>query len=199
MCPGGWEIAKVTPIYTDGDRGNLGNYRPISVLPALSKIMERIALTQLSDYLDKYSILLNSQHGFRKHYSETCCLDMLDQMYIAIDNGKVGGVVFLDLEKVLENGDHGILIRKLGLLGISDGSLSWFVGYSSDGARCTQIGNVTSECKPITHGVLQGSILGPLLFPVDINICDVIKLSESSMYADDPAIFSLLVTLMSSD
>ncbi len=107
MCPVAWKVAKVTPIHKDGDRSDPGNDRPISVLPTVSKIMGHIVHGQLSDYLDRNSILSNSKHGFRKHHSiETCCLPMLDRMYKAMDEGKVGGVVFLDLKKAFDTVNH---------------------------------------------------------------------------------------------
>ena len=130
VCPDGWKIARVTPIHKDGDRSDPGNYRPISVLSAVSKIVERIVHSQLSNYLDKYSILSNSQHGFRKHHStETCCLAMLDRMYKHIDEGKIGGVVFLDLKKAFDTVDHGILARKLTSLGVAHDDVAWFISY----------------------------------------------------------------------
>ncbi len=193
ICPDAWKIAKVTPIFKDGDRSDPGNYRPISVLPTVSKVMERIIHSQLADYLDKYSVLSNNQHGFRKHHStETCCLAMLDKMYKAMDEGKVGGVVFLDLKKAFDTVNHPILLRKLSAIGVSDESNVWFKSYLENRSQKTKIGNCLSDSNTITHGVPQGSILGPLLFLIYINdLCDVVELCGTSMYADDTAVFYL--------
>ena len=90
--PDGRKIARVTPIFKDGDRSDLRNYRPISVLPTISKLFERVAHSQLSAYLNRYAILTKSQFGFRKNHStETCCLSMLDQIYYKkLDRGLPG-------------------------------------------------------------------------------------------------------------
>ena len=170
VCPDGWKIARVTPIHKDGDRGDAGNYRPISVLSAVSKIVERVIHSQLSNYLDKYSILSNSQHGFRKHHStESCCLAMLDRMYKHMDDGKIGGVVFLDLKKAFDTMDHGILIRKLSSLGVAEDNIPWFSSYLNNRQQRTKVSTESSSLKSVTHGVPQDSILGPLLFLVYIN------------------------------
>ena len=161
------------------------------MLPTVSKVMERIIHTQLADYLDKYAILSDCQHGFRKHHStDTCCLAMLDRMYKAMDAGKVGGVVFLDLKKAFDTVNHTILLRKLSSIGVSDESKNWFRSYLTDRSQRTKVGSKLSDSKCISHEVPQGSILGPLLFLIYINdLCDVVELCGTSMYADDTAVF----------
>ncbi len=191
--PDGLKIARVTPIFKDGDRGDPGNYRPISVLPAISKLFERVAHSQLSVYLNKYSILSKSQFGFRRNHStETCCLSMLDQIYKKLDRGHIGGVVFLDLKKAFDTVDHSILVRKLKSMGMADMSVAWFESYLADRKQQVKIDNVCSRLQKIKYGVPQGSILGPLLFLLFINdLCDVVELCGTSMYADDTAIYYL--------
>ena len=105
-------------------------------------------------------------------------------MYKAMDHGKIGGVVFLDLKKAFDMVDHAILARKLQSLGVSDVCLPWFVSYLSNRQQSTKVENVRSDSKPISHGVPQGSILGPLLFSVYINnLCDMVELCGTLMYA----------------
>ena len=163
VFPDGLKVARVSPIFKSGDRTDPGNYRPISVLPSISKIYERVVHTQLVNYIDKYSLLSNSQFGFRKNHStETCCLSMLDKMYEKLDQGCLSGVVFLDLEKAFDTVNHHVLLRKLILLGVSDLSIRWFESYLIGCKQMTKIDNVCSSEHEIMHGVPQGSILGPL-------------------------------------
>ncbi len=117
VFPNALKIARVSPIFKAGDRTDPGNYRPISVLPTVSKINERIVHLQLVNYIDKYSLLPNSQFGFRRYHStKTCCLTMLDKMYEKMDQGCLSGVVFLDLKKAFDTESHfdyGCLIYKV--------------------------------------------------------------------------------------
>ncbi len=185
------KVAKVSPIFKTGDRTDPGNYRPISVLPTISKIYERIVHSQLVSYLEKYSLLSNSQFGFRKHHStETCILSMLDKIYRNLDQGKLGGVVFLDLKKAFDTVNHSILLRKLSSIGVSPHSLLWFQSYLYKRVQSTKIEGVSSSQCEVKHGVPQGSILGPLLFLIFINdLNQIIELCGTSMYADDTALF----------
>ena len=106
-----------------------------------------------------------------------------------MDEGKVGGVVFLDLKKAFDMVNHSILVRKLKSIGVSEDSISWFMSYLSGRSQMTKVEGTLSGLKPISHGVPQGSILGPLLFLIYINdLCDVVELCGTSMYADDMAI-----------
>ncbi len=193
IFPDELKVARVSPIFKSGDRTDPGNYRPISVLPTVSKIFERVVHSQLSNYLDMYQLLSNGQFGFRRHHStETCCLAMLDKIYKKLDQGCLGGVVFLDLKKAFDTVNHTVLLRKLSSLGVSDPCLAWFASYLSNRRQTTKVEDACSSEQTVLHGVPQGSILGPLLFLVFINdLCDSIELCGTSMYADDTAIFYL--------
>ena len=130
LGPYKWKAAIVTPLYEDGDRGCASNYRPISVLPVASKIMERIVHNQVYDHLRQHSLLSEAQFGFRKYHSTTTCiLKLLDHIYMNMDQGDLTGVVFLDLKKAFDTVDHSILINKLKSFNIGPHARTWFTSY----------------------------------------------------------------------
>ncbi len=193
IFPDELKVTWVSPIYKSGDRTDLGNYRPISVLSTASKLYERVVYNQLVDYLDQYSLLSNSQFGFRRHHStETCCLTKLDKIYNDLDKGSLSVVVFLDLEKAFDMVNHSILLLKLESIGVLPESCLWFASYLNQRQQLTRIDGCSSSMHIVSHGVPQGSILGPLLFLIFINnLCDCVELCGTSMYADDTAIFHM--------
>ena len=119
--PDEWKTAKVVPLYKNGQRNIPGNYRPISILPAISKIMERILYNQLYSYLTKFELLSDSQYGFRKfHSTASALLDCTNDWYVNLDRKMFNLVVLMDLKKTFDTVDHQILLRKLELYGIKD-------------------------------------------------------------------------------
>ncbi len=188
--PPEWKTAIVTPIYKDGCRTDCSNYRPISVLPVLSKILERAVHAQLYNHLLENNLLTNTQSGFRpRHSTLTAATDVTDYILGNMDKGDLTGAVFLDLKKAFDTVDHGVLLSKLCNLGIKNNELNWFTNYLSNRQQCTVINNVYSDYMQISVGVPQGSILGPLLFICFINdLPNVIAQSKIVLYADDTAI-----------
>ena len=117
--PDEWKIARVIPLYKNGQRNIPGNYRPISVLPAISRIMERILYDQLHSYLTTFELLSDSQFGFRKsHSTASALLDCTNEWYVNLDRKMFNLVVLIDLKKAFDTVDHQILLRKLELYGI---------------------------------------------------------------------------------
>ncbi len=189
--PKRWKSAKVFALFKDGERTSKDNYRPISVLPAVSKIIERIAHDQLSGYLKDNSILSSTQFGFRANRStEMALTKFTDSILEHMDKKQVTGVVYLDLKKAFDTVNHQVLMKKLKCLGVHGRTLSWFQSFLSNRSQQTVIGNSLSDSLKISVGVPQGSILGPLLFLVHINgIQKCLKHCQMIIFADDLALF----------
>ena len=168
--PSEWKKAKVTPIYEDGDKSDVSNCRPISVLPILSKILERAVHDQLYNYLTCNNIINQCQSGFRRNHStNTALLDVTDHILKNANDGKVTASIFLDLKKAFDTVSHEMLIKKLNSYGITESALQWFKSYLSDRTQAVNVNSTLSDFKSINIGVPQGSILGPLLFIIFVN------------------------------
>ena len=181
------KTARVIPLYKNGQRNVPGNYRPISVLPAISKIMERILYDQLYNYLTKFGFLSDCQFGFRKfHSTATALLDCTNDWYMNLDRKMFNLVVLIDLKKAFDTVDHQILLRKLELYGVKGQALSFLKSNLSNRSQKCQIqGSVSSE-KLIKCGVSQGSILGPLFFLLYINdLPQCLYKAKPRLFADD--------------
>ena len=128
--PAKWKEAKVTPLHKGGSRHNCSNYRPISVLPILSKILEKHVFTHMYAFLQKHNLLTDSQFGFRKQNScQTALLALTEKMYKAINEGKYFGMTQLDLSKAFDLVNHTILLEKLKLYRCNVESMQWFTSY----------------------------------------------------------------------
>ena len=127
-----WKSAKVSALFKGGDKSQKDNYRPISILPTISKIIERSAHVQLCTYLEQNKLLSQSQFGFgQKRSTSTALVEFTDQILESMDKGRVTGAVFLDLRKAFDTVDHLILVNKLKSLGVAGKSLAWFRSYLS--------------------------------------------------------------------
>ena len=181
------KIAKVCPIFKTGSKSEFSNYRPISILPAFSKFVEKLINNRLWAYVSKLDILVPNQYGFRsQHSTYMALLDFYDKVSQAIDDKKYAIGIFVDLQKAFDTIDHKILLSKLSFYGIRGVAFRWIQNYLSDRKQYVCLNNVSSSYKPITCGVPQGSILGPLLFILYIN--DIVQCSEVLyfiLFADD--------------
>ena len=157
-----WKISKVTPLHKSDSKAEFNNYRPISVLPCLSKILERIVHRQISDYLEKYHPFKTSQFGFRPRRStELACTLLLDDIRKSIDNGLLTGVIFLDLSKAFDTVSHSYLLSKLPSYGITGTELTWFENYLFNRKQHVLYDGCLSNEFPVYRGVPQDQFSVP--------------------------------------
>ena len=191
QVPSDWKSARVIPLFKKGKADEMDNYRPISILPVLSKVLERAVHIQLYKYLQQNKILSTYQCGFRKcHSTEFAVLSFSDNIRRNMDQGQLTGAVFIDLRKAFDTVDHAVLLDKLSNLGILDKEHGWFTDYLSNRTQVVEFQGVTSASEDVSTGVPQGSILGPLLFILHINdLPEVVSDCNILMYADDTVLY----------
>ena len=196
IFPDSLKVAKITPIFKKENPHITDNYRPISLLPAISKIFEKVAYKQVYAYFIENDLLYDSQYGFRKlHSTELAALEITDRISTQLDQGKLPLAIYLDLSKAFDTIDHRILLDKLDYYGIKGTSLTWFKSYLSNRKQYVEYNNTTSSFADVTTGVPQGSILGPLLFIIYMNdIAHVTDKFHSILYADDTSLIEPLCT-----
>ena len=191
IFPSELKIANVVPIFKSGDDMVFSNYRPVSVLPVLSKILERLMYNQLILYLNRHDLLYEYQFGFQKGKSTHMALiTLIDKISEALDQGELVIGILLDFSKAFDTVDHGILLKKLELYGVKDTALKWFDSYLTNRLQYVTYNNIKSDKEKVKCGVPQGSILGPLPFLLYINdLTTVSTTSLSVLFADDTNIF----------
>lgn len=190
--PDALKKAKVTPVYKRGEKSDINNYRPISVLPIITGVFERHISKCLVSFLEQHRLIYEQQSGFRQRHScLTSLTKIIDTWLTAINNNETVGALFLDLTKAFDLVNHQILLQKLSLYKFSASTLSWFTSYLSNRHQQVNISSKLSSSKEISVGVPQGSVLGPLLFIIYINdLPQHIKYCILELFADDATLYT---------
>lgn len=199
VFPEALKLAIVKPILKKGNGKCCENYRPISVLPSMSKVFEKAVLNRLWTFLDKYNIIFKNQHGFVKNRSTTSAMfALIDDIVANLDEGMVSAGVFFDLSRAFDTISHELLLGKIDALGVRGLALDWFDSYLRGRKQCVGVSSV-DESGYLRHyispelstlgGVPQGSILGPTLFLLYINnLSQSVGSARTFLYADDASL-----------
>ena len=161
------KLATVSPIFKTGYPSLATQYRPISLLPLVSKLLEKVVARQLRSYLEEFSIIPKEQFAYRQHHStEDALVYAINNFLMAKDQGLYTGLVFVDMSKAFDRVEHQTLINDLSNIGVRGSAWKWFINYLTDRQQQVRCGNTVTAHRPTTcsGGVPQVSVLGPLLF-----------------------------------
>ena len=191
IFPDAFKLSKVIPLFKKGDSSLLVNYRPISLLPTISKVFERVIHDQMYEYFNQFNLLAEQQYGFRKqHSTEYAAIKLIDHVSKEMEAGKTPTSVYIDLSKAFDTLTFEVLLYKLKYYVVTDTAFDLLKSYLTNRKQYVVFDGCQSEHVEIYTGVPQGSILGPLFFSIYIN--DLITVSDRLnflMYADDTTIY----------
>lgn len=188
--PEALKTGRVTPIFKADDPNNITNYRPITILSCINILFEKLIAKRMISYIQKYTILSQNQHGFRKNYSTaTAVHSVTEVIYNALNNNKFALGIFLDIKKAFDSVNHEIFLTKLERYGFRGLAIKFFRSYLTNRQQFVQIALNKSSVKQVTNGVPQGSVLGPILFSLFINdYPSSLYKAQAVLYADDTAL-----------
>ena len=190
-----WKTSNVTPIYKKCSKLHASNYRPISLTSVPFKIMQRIVRDQLLIHLNTNNLITKHQHGVR--YGRSCAtllLEALEDWSQALDEGLNIYVIYLDFSKAFDKVSHPLLLHKLKNYGVEDKVYKWIEEFLKNLKQCVVINGTQSSYVPVTSGVPQGSVLGPILFLVYVNDMPEVIDCVIKMFADDTKLYSKIST-----
>ena len=180
------KLAEVIPVFKAGSKLTVSNYRPISLLNIFSKIFEKCLFSRLSDFCLTHKIISNNQFGFRSGSStENAVVKICNDISNHLNDNKLVCSIFLDLKKAFDTVNHNILMQKMYKYGIRGNTFQIFKDYLQNRKQYTVINGTKSSCEPISCGIPQGSILGPLLFLIYVNDINKTSNFEITLFADD--------------
>ena len=187
--PDEWKVANIVPVHKHGEKSYIEHYRPISLLSIICKVLERCIFNNIKYHV--YEQLSHTQYGFMPGKSRiTQLVEVLDRIGRELDHGKQIDVLYLDMSKAFDRVSHAKLLHRLCQFGFRGNILKWFRSYLSNRRQRTTISGTTSKSLPVTSGVPQGSILGPLLFLLyEDHLSNAVRTSNIATFADDTKIF----------
>ncbi|KAJ2946731.1 hypothetical protein O0L34_g12790 [Tuta absoluta] len=189
--PNCWRRAAVIPIPKVSNPSTMSHYRPISILPFLSKVLERLVHHQLNSFMNSHKLLSPFQSGFRPgHGTVTALTKVSDDVRLGMSNQQLTVLALLDFSNAFNMVDFDILLAMLRALHISDGVVNWFHGYLVGRQQCIRVDSKVSDLTNITAGVPQGGVLSPLLFSIFINFLTPLLSCSFHLYADDLQIYT---------
>lgn len=191
VFPESWKTAEIFPLPKTNNPTSIEHLRPVSILPVLSKVLEKILLIQLKHFLDSRAILPENQSGFRSNHSCTTTLaDVTDDILRATDDGKLTVLILLDFSRAFDTIDHNLLCQILRFIGLDTGAVALLRSFLTDRKQLVKLGGVRSNEKPVTRGAPQGSILSPTLFTIYTHLFSTfVKHCKVHSYADDTQLY----------
>ena len=186
-----WKHANVCPVYKKGDKHNPINYRPISLTCISCKLLEHIIASNMMSFLEQNSIIYDLQHGFRSSRScETQLISFIQDLFKANDNNTQTDIIVMDFAKAFDKVSHRHLLYKLQWYGINPSVIGWISDFLGNRTQNVILGGRKSNSIPVTSGVPQGTVLGPILFLLYINdLPDYLHHSTLRLFADDSIIY----------